>query len=78
MSGDEGLLFLDDLIHTVVGVEVGLDVAEDNNGSVGTSATRSRMRNYNTNEFRNVNVPESASCRRSWRETDGIVERQTQ
>ena len=40
MSGDEGLLFLDDLIHTVVGVEVGLDVAEDNHGSVGASSTK--------------------------------------
>lgn len=38
MAGDEGRLLADDLVHTVVGVEIGLDICEDGNGAVRASA----------------------------------------
>lgn len=40
MTGDERLLELDDLVETDVGVEVGLDLGEDRDGAVGTTATK--------------------------------------
>ena len=39
MAGDERGLFVDDLIHTKVGVEVGLDILENSDGAVSASAT---------------------------------------
>ncbi len=36
---DEGALFVDDLVDTVVRVEVGLDVFEEGDRTVGTSTT---------------------------------------
>lgn len=39
MARDERLLQLDDLVKTDVGVEGGLDVGEDRDGTIGTSAT---------------------------------------
>ena len=39
MAGDERGLFVDDLIHTKVGVEVGLDGLKDGNRTISTSAT---------------------------------------
>lgn len=39
MAGDEGCLLADDLVHTVVGVEVRLDVGENGNGAVRASTT---------------------------------------
>ena len=37
MRNREGALSLDDLVDTVVGVEVGLDVLEDGDRTVGSS-----------------------------------------
>ena len=39
MAGDERGLFVDDLVHTKISVEVGLDVLEDSDGAVGTSTS---------------------------------------
>ena len=39
MSGEERLLLVDDFVDTVVGVESGLNVLENSNGAVSTSAT---------------------------------------
>ena len=39
MLGDERLLFIDDLINTDVGVEVGLNIFEDNDRTVSTSTS---------------------------------------
>lgn len=36
---DEGLLRVDDVVNAVVGVEVGLNVVEDDDGAVGTSSS---------------------------------------
>ena len=38
MAGDERGLLVDDLIHTEVGVEVGLDGLEDSDRTIGTPA----------------------------------------
>lgn len=46
MPGNERLLNLDNLVETDVGVEVGLDVAEGDDGAVCTVTTAMTVRRY--------------------------------
>ena len=44
---DEGALLVDDLVDTIVRVEVGLDVLEESNRAVGTSAAMGALGMHN-------------------------------
>ena len=44
---DEGTLLVDDLVYTIVRVEVGLDVLEESNRAVGTSAAMGALGMHN-------------------------------
>ena len=74
----EGALGVDDLVDTAVGVEVGLDVLEDRDGTVCTPtaahASQIAVKSQKGSEQRS---PEDAlRCGRA-RDTDGIVEGET-
>lgn len=72
--GHEGLLRADNLVDAVVGVEVGLDVVEDHDRPVGTSATNEQVVSRHDYTIESQYVPEFASGGKAWRYADSIVE----
>ena len=78
MSSDERLLLIDDLVYTNVGVEIGLNVFEHDDGTVSASTSVAQVSTCCLACGSHASIPELATSLHGGRESDGIMEGETE